>query len=123
MGAEEVWIELRGLEVMARIGVTDAELEVDRKLVIDIDLIPSEKGAVESDRIEETVDYSVVGRLAEELATAQPHRTLERLAGKIAGAVLEVDGVAEVGVRIAKPEPPMPQRIDHVAVRVARSGR
>jgi dihydroneopterin aldolase len=43
------------------------------------------------------------------------------LASEIAGAVLAGFDCAEAGVRVAKPEPPMGQRVDHVAVRVARS--
>ena len=119
--SEDVWIELRGLEVQARIGVTDAELEVERPLLIDIDLIPFSCAATETDAIEDTVDYSQVGALAEGLAREQPHRTLERLAARIADALIAAGECAEVGVRVAKPEPPMPQSIDAVAVRVARS--
>ena len=118
--SEDVWIELRGLRVEARIGVTDEELEVDRTLIIDIDLIPTDCRATETDSIEDTLDYSVVGAIAERTATEQPHRTLERLAARIADGILAAGGCDEVGVRVAKPDPPMPQQIDAVAVRVAR---
>ena len=118
--ADDVWIELRGLRVQARIGVTDAELEVDRELVIDIDLIPVSCAATETDAIEDTVDYSKVAATAEDLAREQPHRTLERLAARIAEGLIAGGECAEVGVRVAKPSPPMPQSVDAVAVRVAR---
>ena len=118
--SDDVWIELRGLRVDARIGVTDAELEIERPLLIDIDVIPVSCAATETDAIEDTVDYSELAAIAERLAGEQPHRTLERLAAKIADALLATGGCAEVGVRVAKPEPPMPQTVDAVAVRVAR---
>jgi len=118
--ADDVWIELRGLRVQARIGVTDAELEVERELVIDIDLIPVSCAATETDAIEDTVDYSKVAATAEDLAREQPHRTLERLAARIAEGLIAGGECAEVGVRVAKPSPPMPQSVDAVAVRVAR---
>lgn len=117
----EVWIELRALRVLARIGVTDAELEVDRPLLIDVDLIPREVTATETDAIGDTVDYAAIAALVERIATAAPHRTLERLAASIAEEIIGVGACAEVGVRVAKPDPPMPQQVDHVAVRVARS--
>jgi dihydroneopterin aldolase len=120
-GDGEIWIELRGLRVEARIGVSDAELEVERPLLIDIDLIPAGAGATETDQLADTVDYAAVAALAERVATAVPHRTLERLATEIVEEVLALGGCAEVGVRVAKPEPPMAQRLDQVAVRVARS--
>lgn len=119
--SDDVWIELRGLRVEARIGVTDTELETDRTLLIDVDLIPRNCTATETDAIEDTVDYSQVAAIAEGLATAEPHRTLERLAAKIADRILVDCNCAEVGVRVAKPDPPMPQSVDAVAVRVARS--
>ncbi len=121
MSEPEVWIELRGLRVSARIGITDAELEIERTLLIDLDVIPRDVGATSSDRIEETVDYSSLAAEAERLARAAPHRTLERLAAEIAEAILAGGQCEEVGVRVAKPEPPMSQSVDHVAVRVARS--
>ncbi|MBK5116606.1 MAG: dihydroneopterin aldolase [Thermoleophilia bacterium] len=119
--SDDVWIELRALRVLARIGVSDSELEVERPLLIDLDLIPRDAKATETDAIADTIDYSEIAALAESLATAEPHRTLERLAAKIADAILAGGACAEVGVRVAKPEPPMEQRVDHVAVRVARS--
>jgi dihydroneopterin aldolase len=119
--SEEIWIELRGLRVAARIGVTDDELEVERPLLIDIDVIPMATAAACSDRLADTVDYSRLAAEAERLATARPHRTLERLAAEIAEQILAGGDCAEVGVRVAKPEPPMPQTVEQVAVRVARS--
>ena len=118
--SENVWIELRGLRVQARIGVSDEELEVDRPLLIDIDLIPTSCRATETDAIEDTVDYAAVGALAEGVATGSPYRTLERLAARIADEILAAGDCEEVGVRVAKPDPPMPQAIDAVAVRIAR---
>ncbi len=116
----EIWIELRGVRVSARIGVTDAELEVERPLLIDVDLIPISGRATATDEIADTVDYAEVAGLAERVATASPHRTLERLADQIAAAVLAETASAEVGVRVAKPDPPMPTAVEQVAVRVAR---
>lgn len=117
----DVWIELRGLRVLARIGVTDQELEAERPLLIDLDLVPAHSAATETDDVADTVDYTEVAALAERVATGGPHRTLERLASEIAGAVLAGFSCAEAGVRVAKPDPPMDQHVDHVAVRVARS--
>ncbi len=117
----ELWIELRGLRVQARIGVSDAELETERELVIDIDLIPSTSAATETDEIADTVDYSEVAAICERLAREGPHRTLERLAARIADALLAGVACEDVGVRVAKPAPPMPQTVDSVAVRLARA--
>lgn len=118
--SENVWIEIRALRVEARIGVTDAELEVTRPLLIDLDLIPLACPAMETDAIEDTLDYAAVSGIAEAVATEQPHRTLERLAARIADAILAAGGCEEVGVRVAKPSPPMPHAVESVAVRIAK---
>lgn len=120
---DDLWIEIRGLRVEARIGVSDEELEVDRPLTIDLDLVPAACGATETDALADTLDYAAIGAIAERVATAAPHRTLERLAARIAGEILAAGGCEEVGVRVAKPNPPMSQSVDAVAVRVARSAR
>ncbi len=119
----ELWIELRGLRVQARIGVSDAELETERELVIDIDLIPTTSAATETDEIADTVDYSEVAAICERLAREQPHRTLERLAARIADELLAGVACEDVGVRVAKPAPPMSQTVDSVAVRLARASQ
>jgi dihydroneopterin aldolase len=113
-------IELRGLAVAARIGVGDEERESERPLLIDVELLLPVAEATESDRIEETVDYAAVAELAGSIATGAPHRTLERLAGKIADRLIALELVAEVEVRVAKPRPPMPAGVAEVAVRVRR---
>jgi dihydroneopterin aldolase len=119
--SDDVWIELRGLRVSARIGVTDAELEAERELVIDIDLIPERTAASETDELADTLDYARVAELAERTATSRPHRTLERLVARIADVIIADGGCDEVGVRVAKPSPPTAQAVESVAVRTARS--
>jgi 7,8-dihydroneopterin aldolase/epimerase/oxygenase len=118
--ADEILIELRALRVLARIGVSDEELELERPLLIDVEAVPRTSEATVTDRIEDTVDYVSFAATAERVATAAPYRTLERLAAAIAAELLAAGGCRRVTVRVAKPEPPMPQRVDHVAVTVRR---
>lgn len=114
-----VEIEVRGLSVYTHHGVGDAEQRVGQRLVIDIWLEPRACGAIASDRIEETVDYSAVAGLAAETATERSYRTLERLCAVIAQRLLDGFDAARVRVRAAKPEPPIAAAIDRVAVEVA----
>ena len=111
-------IEIRGLRLQARIGVTDLELDVERELIVDITIETAGNRATETDSIEDTVDYASVSRVARELATGEPHRTLERLAARIAGAVAARFESERVEVRCTKPSPPMEDRVAEVAVRV-----
>jgi len=116
----EARIEIRGLRVEARIGVTDAELELERPLLIDLVLTVADCGAVETDEISDTADYAAAAARAAEIAGSKPHRTLEHLAGKIAAALAAALGVA-VEATVAKPDPPMAETVDAVSVRVSAS--
>ncbi len=115
-----VVIEVTGLRLMARVGVTDPELEVDRAIVVDLEVGDPDNRATETDAIGDTIDYAELAAEAERIATSEPHRTLERLAARIAGRVREAAGEgASVTVRVTKPDPPMPQAVASVAVSVS----
>lgn len=113
----EALISVRGLEVQARIGVTDAELEIKRPILIDITLSLEDCKATGTDAIDGTVDYAAAASLAAALARVRPHRTLERLAARIAD---ELAARFDVGaeVTVAKPGPPMEESAEFVAVTV-----
>ncbi len=113
-------IELRGLRLSGRVGVGDAELEVERTIVVDLLLRPEYCGALVSDAIAETVDYARVAASASEVAAARPYRTIEHLAATIADALLARFALGELEIRLAKPDPPMPETVVDVAVRLRR---
>jgi len=116
-----VEIELRGLSVYTHHGVDDAEQRVGQRLLIDVLLEPADCGALRSDRIEETIDYSAVADLVAATAGERSFRTLERLCTVIAEGLLERFGARRARVRAAKPEPPIAHAIDRVAVEVTRT--
>jgi dihydroneopterin aldolase len=114
--AADVTIRVRALRVMARIGITEAELEVERPLCIDIAIDSAANRATETDEIADTIDYAAVSDLAAGVARSEPHRTLERLAAKIADGVLAEFGASGVEVAVEKPDPPMPETVAGVSV-------
>jgi len=115
-------VEIAGLSVYARIGVTEAEREVGQRLVFDIALELPDCEATLSDRVEDTVDYAEVCERVTVLAGASSCATLERLATEIADDLFERYGpAAAVSVRAAKPEPPISLSVDEVAVEVQRT--
>jgi len=121
--SEDVRVELRGLSAYGAIGVTDAEREVGRRIVLDVSFTVRGSAATATDEIEGTVDYGAVGALAAGIVGEASCRTLERLCALIADAIAERFDVADLEVRAAKPEPPMPEAIDEVAVTLRRPGR
>jgi len=121
-GGEDVRVELRGLSAYGAHGVSDAEREVGRRIVLDISFTVVDTPAVADDELSGTVDYAAVAALAAGIVRERSCRTLERLCALIADGIEARFEVAELEVRAAKPQPPMAEAIGEVAV-VLRRGR
>lgn len=114
-------IELRGLVVLARVGVLPFEKEQDQPIEVDVDLVTDLAPAGASDDLADTVDYGAVCAVVEKAIRAAPVELLERLAAVVAEAVLAADAridAVEVGAR--KLRPPVPQQLATSGVRVVR---
>jgi 7,8-dihydroneopterin aldolase/epimerase/oxygenase len=113
-----VSIEITGLSLFTRHGVSDAERELGQRLVFDIAFDLEECDATVTDRIEDTVDY---GEVCEQVALAaqeRSYKTLERLCSAVADRLVDRFGAESVRVKAAKPEPPIPLPVDEVSVEV-----
>jgi dihydroneopterin aldolase len=113
-----VTIEVVGLSLYTRHGVSDAEREIGQRLVFDIAFELDECDATVTDRVEDTVDY---GKVCEQVALAaqeRSYRTLERLCTAVADRLINRFGAASVRVKASKPEPPIPLPVDEVSVEV-----
>jgi dihydroneopterin aldolase len=116
----EVTIEISGLSLYTRMGVTEAEREVGQRLLIDIRLDVGHSDATITDRIEDTVDYSEVCNAVWLVAQQRSYRTLERLCTAVADHLLESYDTHAVWVKAAKPEPPIALPVGEVSVEVWR---
>jgi len=115
-----VTIEISGLSLYTHIGVGAAEREVGQRLLFDIRIDVGESDATETDRVEDTIDYSEVCQLVALVAQQRNYKTLERLCTVVADRILEDFGAEAVWVKAAKPEPPIPLAVEEVAVEVWR---
>ncbi len=115
-----VTIEVTGLSLYTRMGVTDAEREIGQRLIVDLTLEVGEPDATLTDMIEDTVDYGEVCNVVALVAQQRTYHTLERLATNIADRLLDDFEVEAVSVKAAKPEPPIPLPVDEVSVTVWR---
>jgi dihydroneopterin aldolase len=115
-----VTIEITGLSLYTRLGVSEAEREVGQRTLIDITLEVGDSAATETDLVEDTVDYAEVCNLVALVAQQRTYRTLERLCTAIADRLLDDFGVEAVSVKAAKPEPPIPLPVEEVSVTVWR---
>ena len=121
-GGDDVRVEVRGLEAFGPHGVSEAERELGTRVVIDIAFTVPGSAATADDELEETVDYGAVSALAAEIVRERVCKTLERLCALIADAIAERWEVSDLEIRIAKPEPPMPEVVEDVAVTLRRPG-
>ena len=113
-----VSIEITGLSLFTRHGVSEAERELGQRLVFDIAFELDDCDATVTDRIEDTVDY---GEVCEQVALAaqeRSYKTLERLCSAVADRLVDRFGAESVRVKAAKPEPPIPLPVDEVSVEV-----
>lgn len=113
-------IELRGLRASGICGVLPEEQERPQPLEVDV-VIEADLGpASASDDLGDTVDYSGVVAAVEQIVISERFQLLERLAGRIADAVLEIPGTDVVTVSVRKLRPPVPQQLDTTGVTLTR---
>jgi dihydroneopterin aldolase len=113
-----VTIEINGLSLYTRHGVSDAERELGQRLVFDVAFELDECDATVTDRVEDTVDYGAVCEQVALAAQERSYRTLERLCTAVADRLSDRFGAESVRVKASKPEPPIPLPVDEVSVEV-----
>jgi len=119
-GETVVTIEITGLQLFTRHGVTEAEREVGQRLVLDLRLDVGESDATVTDMVEDTVDYAQVCQLVALVAQQRSYKTLERLCAAIADRLLSDFTIESVWVKATKPEPPIPLPVEEVSVELSR---
>jgi 7,8-dihydroneopterin aldolase/epimerase/oxygenase len=119
-GAPSVTIEVTGLSLYTRHGVSEAERELGQRLVFDVSFELDDCDATVTDRVEDTVDYADVCEHVALAAQERSYRTLERLCTAIAERLAERYGADSVRVKAAKPEPPIALPVEEVSVEVWR---
>ena len=113
-----VTIEVSGLSLYTRHGVTAAERELGQRLVFDVSFELAGCDATVADRVEDTVDYADVCEQVALAAQERSYRTLERLCAAVADRLADRYAAESVRVRASKPEPPIALPVEEVAVEV-----
>ena len=115
-------IELRGLRVLARVGVLPVERQQDQPLEVDLDVVVDLAAAGASDDLADTVHYGVVCDTVQRAVGAGHVALLERLAELVAEAVLAVDPrIVAVDLAVRKLRPPVPHDLATSGVHVVRT--
>ncbi len=111
-------IRIASLELLARVGVPDAEREQPQRLTVSLTMVPANEFGAMDDDVARTVDYATVATVIRELAAARPRRLIETLASEIADAVLERFACRHVALELRKYILP---ETEYVAVRLRRT--
>lgn len=112
---------IKGLEVFGKHGVLPEENALGQKFVISVTLFCDTRGAGQSDRLEDSVDYARVSELLKEETENHVFRLVEALAWHLAREVLlHFALVQNVIVRVEKPWAPVHLPLDTVSVQIER---
>ncbi len=120
-GEPQIRVELRGLVVFGRHGVHAGERELGQRFVVDVAIDLQGAEAAESDRLEDTVDYSSLADDVAAIVSGPSVSLLERLAGLIAERALEQPAARAVEVTVRKPHVALPHPVAETAVTLRRS--
>jgi dihydroneopterin aldolase len=113
-------ILLDGIEVPAALGVSRAERQMRRPVLIDLELGLELGRAGRSDRLADTLDYAALYRTVEEVAATREHRLVEALAERIAAGLLSCYPIESCTVTVRKLAP-VAGNLKHAGVRITRS--
>lgn len=114
-------IHIKGLKLFAYHGVGAEEKRDGQPFVLDMALKADLRRARRSDDLADTVNYAAVCQTVREAFTAQSFDLIERAAQQVVDAVLEgYPQVEEITLVLKKPEAPIPEKFDYVAVEVTQ---
>ena len=114
-------VELVDLRLDAIVGVLPHERVTPQPLRLDITFARPFDDAAAGDDLRFTTNYAAVIALAEDIVMTGEFLLLETLVVRVADAILSFDdAISTVTVRVAKLEPPVPQRIGTVGVSTTR---
>ncbi|MCB2413352.1 2-amino-4-hydroxy-6-hydroxymethyldihydropteridine diphosphokinase [Demequina sp. TTPB684] len=122
-GVELDRLAIEGIRVNGYHGVLDSERETGQVFKADVVAHVSTRAAALNDDLARTVNYSTIADRAAEVLGGEPAELIETVAERIALAVLEMDGVYCVDVRVHKPQAPLHVEFKDVSVTIRRDLR
>ena len=109
------------MQFEGRHGYYDYELLTPQRFEVDIELVLNLQPAGIDDDLEKTVDYGRVYDVTRQIVESTSFRLLEALAEAISHELLADFDVAEVMVRLRKPEVRLGGPLDYAGVEIRRS--
>ena len=98
---------LSGLTAFGYHGNNPAEQKLGQTFTADLEVILDTQRAAASDRVDDTISYPILEKIARSILEGKPAKLLETVAERIAAAILKQPRVVQVTVRVTK-RPPLP---------------
>ncbi|MBQ9690707.1 MAG: dihydroneopterin aldolase [Eggerthellaceae bacterium] len=115
-------IHITDLHVFAHHGVYEHERKMGQPYLFNVDLTYDMTQAIESDDIEQALDYADVCNFIDDFSAAHTFSLIETLAGKLADALIEnYPLIQEATILVKKPFAPMGLAFDYVSAEVTRT--
>ena len=114
-------IRLKGMSFFGYTGAFAIEKRHGQFFLVDVTLGFSNLHAIESDQLDDTVNYADVFSAIKEVVEKQRFELIERLAGEIAYSVLSgFDLIDAIEVTVSKPQAPIVGTFESMGVRIFR---
>lgn len=114
-------IRLNNMIFYAHHGYYKAERELGQKFEVDVELECDFSKAVQTDRLEDALNYRQVYEKVSQIFNSNKFTLLETLAERIARGILERFPVRSIRIRVRKPQVSMNGFLDNVEVEIFRS--
>ena len=113
-------IRILGLKFNTRHGVRPEEKTLIQPFEIDVEIICDLSKAAQSDKLEDTVDYSHVVSVVKDVMLGEQCHLIERLAELILERLCALVNEGDVTVRVRKPRAPLEVSFKTVEVEMRR---
>ena len=112
-------VTLKNCAFFARHGVLPEENAIGQRFFVDAELEVDAGDCLETDLVEQTVDYGLAFKLIEEIVTGQQRKLIEALALDIGKALCDrFPQIVRAAITVRKPSAPVQGVLDYAEVRV-----
>lgn len=112
-------ITLKNCAFFAHHGVLAEETALGQRFFVDAELEVEAGDALETDRVDATVDYGLAFSVIDSVVSERPRKLIEALAHDIAKALcVRFKTIVRATITVRKPAAPVPGILDHAEVRV-----
>ncbi len=110
-------IQLRGLRLACICGALPEEQDRRQPYEFDVDMV-ADVAAVTTDDLVDTIDYGAVLARIEAVTVNESFQLFERMATRVAEAILEDTRIDAVTIEVRKLRPPVPQDLASSGIRL-----